>query len=323
MQQPASDQWVSIRQVVYPDLLISCLLTVGLSLGALFISVEVVRILLGLPVVLFLPGYVFVMTLFPRRAATAPSHLETGALSVVGSLSLLLGVGFLLNYTRWGITPQSVFGAICGLTVLLGGVATIRRPLRSNGVSLLTSRTRPSVANTVDRASRRDLLLGGVISFSLLFGITTALSAYLSPRRGETYTEFSVLAETEDGDLTASDYPTELLAGESHSLVTSITNKEQETTSYQVVVELQDRSQQGDSTVVVDREELSRYNTAVGAGETDRSQVTLTPTMIGSQLRLQFSLYLDDAPAEPSTTSAYRTTHLWVSVADSAETSAS
>jgi uncharacterized membrane protein len=48
----------------------------------------------------------------------------------------------------------------------------------------------------------------------------------------------------------------------------------------------------------------------------------VTPRTTGERLRLQYLLYLDDPPENPTAENAYRSVHHWVNVTESSSASA-
>jgi hypothetical protein len=84
-----------------------------------------VRWVLGSMFVLFLPGYVTVEALFPKGRDL--DGIERSALSVGLSLTLVMLVGLLLNYTPWGIRLTPIVISLTILTVGLAFVALWRR----------------------------------------------------------------------------------------------------------------------------------------------------------------------------------------------------
>ena len=76
-----------------------------------------VRIFLGLPLVLFLPGYTLIATLFPRKGDL--DGIERIALSFGLSIAItpLLGLG--LNYTPFGIRLTPVLTVLSLFTIAL------------------------------------------------------------------------------------------------------------------------------------------------------------------------------------------------------------
>lgn len=77
----------------------------------------VVRWVLGTILVTFIPGYVTIEALFPRSRMDS---FERAGLSVGLSLVLAMFVGFLLNFSPWGISLDPI---VVALTVLTIGVA--------------------------------------------------------------------------------------------------------------------------------------------------------------------------------------------------------
>jgi len=65
-----------------------------------------IRIILGLPLVLFLPGYSLIAALFPRKADL--DGIERVALSFGLSLAIVPLLGLVLNYTPFGIRSSPV-----------------------------------------------------------------------------------------------------------------------------------------------------------------------------------------------------------------------
>jgi hypothetical protein len=85
----------------------------------------VLRWILGSVFVLFIPGYVTVEALFPKGRDL--DGIERFALSVGLSLTLVMLVGLLLNYTPWGIRLTPIVVSLTILTVGLALVALGRR----------------------------------------------------------------------------------------------------------------------------------------------------------------------------------------------------
>jgi len=89
-----------------------------------------VRVLLGLLLVLFLPGYSLVAALFPRRDDL--DGIERIALSFGLSIAVVPLLGLGLNYTQYGIRLVPVLLGLSLFTVLLAVVAGVRRGLVSD-----------------------------------------------------------------------------------------------------------------------------------------------------------------------------------------------
>ena len=84
-----------------------------------------VRLLLGLALVLFLPGYSLIAALFPGR--DDPDGIERIALSFGLSIAVVPLLGLALNYTPFGIRLVPILVVLSVFTVLLAVIACVRR----------------------------------------------------------------------------------------------------------------------------------------------------------------------------------------------------
>ena len=283
---------------------------------------------LGLPLLLFAPGYALVSLLFPgatpddvaeRSVARVRERGlgggERAALGVGVSLALVPPLGVALTVV-WTIDPTPVLASVSALTVAFAVGAAVRRlrrpadrrfavPLRS-----WLADTRGAVgAGPADAALNVGLAAAVVIAFAAV-GFSVAV-----PGPGQQYTDVSLLTQNETGELVAEDYPSEFTTGESKPIVLSLQNREGERTSYTVVVELQRvrQASDGSANVVQDRE-LARFTPSVDAGSTWRTRHDATPTMTGDDMRLTYLLYRGEPPESPTTSNAYEHVHVWVNV---------
>lgn len=141
------------------DLMIAGALAItALALTLLGIDIPVLRLLLGLLLVLALPGYALSAALFPRSdLAVADRALYT--LSI--SLSAVILSGFLLHNSPWGLRPDSWAVMLAYLTLAGCLVAFARRYMI------------PLEPIVEARVSRRSLKLnpGQVLLFGLAIGV--------------------------------------------------------------------------------------------------------------------------------------------------------
>ena len=84
-----------------------------------------IRVALGFLASLYLPGYTFIEALYPKKDEL--EELERFALGVGLSLALTPLVGFVLNYTPWGIRLDPITAALTLLTLALGLVGVYRK----------------------------------------------------------------------------------------------------------------------------------------------------------------------------------------------------
>jgi hypothetical protein len=106
------------------------ILTLGVFLSTVYLLPQIppfnwIRVGLGMLTSLYLPGHVFIEALYPQRSEL--EELERFALSIGLSLALTPLVGFILNYTPWGIRLDPITVAITLLTILLGLFSEYRK----------------------------------------------------------------------------------------------------------------------------------------------------------------------------------------------------
>jgi uncharacterized membrane protein len=293
-----------------------------------------VRVLLGLPLVLFLPGYAFVAALFPE-AGEGPALDEDGAdestrergidgiervaLSFGLSIAISPLLGLVLNFTPWGIRLVPILVTLGGFTLVSTAVAAVRRrqlqpderfrvPYRDWYASAREELLSPE--------TRLDGALNVLLALSVLLAMGSVGYAIAVPKDGERFTELYVLTESDDGNLVADDYPTNFTRGEGKPLVVGIGNQEHEEVTYSLVVALHRVETATNETTVLERQELSRERTTLSHNETWHRPYEVVPTMTGENLRLTFLLYKSSAPAQPTVDNAYREVHLWVNVTE-------
>ncbi|MEF8868017.1 MAG: DUF1616 domain-containing protein [Haloarculaceae archaeon] len=304
------------------------------------------RAALGFGFVLLAPGYALVAALFPGRGARgrwvdcgagggendsgaggrekdcaaagrdAPGDAARAALGVLSSVVLAALVGVALSLTV-GLTPASAVVALAAVTV--GGAAVAARRRRTLApeerftvpLGAWTAATRSALT---DPETRGDAALNVVLAVVVVVSLGGVAYATAVPGDGERFTEFYLLAEDADGDLVAAGYPTEFTAGEPRSQYVGLRNREGETVSYTVVVQLQRVTVTNDSVRVREREELRRFTPEVAAGETWRRNHTVVPTLTGERLRLTYLLYRGAPPAEPTVGNADQHAYTWIDV---------
>ncbi len=97
----------------------------------------IVRYILGVIFILWLPGYAFIKALFPNRLPVSFARIlgtsgrnldivERVVLSIGMSLALVPIVGLLLNYTPWGIRLTPVTLSLAALTFAFSTAAILR-----------------------------------------------------------------------------------------------------------------------------------------------------------------------------------------------------
>jgi uncharacterized membrane protein len=222
-----------------------------------------------------------------------------------------------LNFTPFGIRLVPIVVSLSLLVVSLTAIAARRRwalPEEERLTVPWRAWLDAGRRELFEPETRTDAVLNVLLVVSLVVAVSSVGYAVAVPKQGESFSEFYLLTEEEDGELVADDYPTEFVAGESRSLVVGIGNQEHQTTAYTVVVELNRVQIQNNSSRVLDEERLRTFETRLAHNETWQRRHTVTPDMTGENLRLTYLLYRGDAPQNPTTANAYRELHLWVNV---------
>jgi len=77
---------------------------------------NVLRIILGIPFLLFFPGYTLMAALFPQKEGI--NGTQRVALSFGLSIAIVPLIGFALNYTPWGIKLVPIMYTITSFILL-------------------------------------------------------------------------------------------------------------------------------------------------------------------------------------------------------------
>lgn len=273
----------------YVDLLAvagSSLLLVALVL--VVPSAKPLRIILGLPFVLFFPGYALMAALFPRKEDLDP--IERIALSLGLSIAVVPLIGLGLNYSPWGIRLEPILAFITLFILLAAAIAAYRRRELevSEAFAIETEFQLPkwSESRLPDR-----LLAVGLGASLIALGVTGYFVA-TSSGSSESFTEFYILGP---GRL-AEDYPSVITLGDDADVFVGVTNREGEDTTYRFEVRIDgDITNELESVYIIE-------------GDTWENRVTIVPAHIGPEQKVEFLLYREGA-GDP-----YRNLHLFIDV---------
>lgn len=276
---------------------IDLILVVALSLALVAVVLALpwaraARIVLGLPFLLFAPGYALVAALFPRRGDL--EMLERLALGLALSLAVVPLIGLALNYSPWGLRLEPILAFVTLFVVLAAAAALLqRRRLPPDEAFALALEVRPPGWSRL-RLADRLLVLALVLSLAGL----GATAYFVATSRGSTegFTEFYVLGE---GGM-AEGYPTTVRLGERAEVTLGVVNREGREATYRIVVRIDGESTDGFGGLVL------------ADGERWQGRVSLVPARAGEAQRVEFLLYKDGG-SEP-----YRTLYLFLDV-ESAE----
>lgn len=227
-------------------------------------------VVLGVPFVIFSPGYTLVAAIYPRM--TRLSGIERAALSFGMSLAVVPMMGLILSLTPWGIAAESIVGSTASFILVMAAIAWFRRPS-------LPEAERFSIDFTVSPAilgnTTKLRLLSVILILAVLGTAGTVGYTLTSPHPGQSFTEFYILG----CGGTATDYPKELRLGQGGRVVTGIVNHEHETTTYRLEVSIDGLRDNEVGPIVLEHD------------ETWETEVSFVPQVAGERQNVEFVLY--------------------------------
>ncbi len=246
------------------------------------------RIALGLPFVLFFPGYTLIAALFPKKDDL--DGIERVALSFGLSIAVAPLIGLGLNYSPWGIRLAPILLSLIVFILCMGATAFFRRDRLPR-----EDRFCPTFEFEVP-IWREQPVLDKVLSIALIAAILFAAGSicYVAavPKTGEKFTEFYILGM--DGK--AEGYPRELAAEEEGEVIAGVVNHEYRQEKYFVEIKMDDLTLPRKGPITLGHEK--KWEEAV----------TFSYPGARENLKVEFLLYRegDEKP--------YRSLHLWVNV---------
>jgi uncharacterized membrane protein len=260
------------------------------------LSESMLRNLLGLPLVLFLPGYALIAALFPAKSDL--DGIERTALSFGLSIAVVPLIGLGLNYTPWGIRLLPILISLSVFTFFMCGLAYLRRTtlLETEAFEVPFKETALSFKAEILKKpdSKLDKALTIFLILSILLSVATLIYVVITPKEGERFTEFYILGS--DGK--ADNYSTKYVLGESSTVIVGIVNHEYMPVNYTMEIRLENRSLP---------ENLQKITLA--NNETWEKPVALTPPFEGKNMKLEFLLFKESNMSAP-----YRDLNLWIDV---------
>jgi len=245
-----------------------------------------VRTVLGLIMVLFLPGYSLISALFPGKKDL--DGIERIALSFGLSIAITPLLGLILNYTPFGIRQIPSLISISIFTIICTIMAYIRRLKVDEKERFVLSFTyKPTLPK-----KRIDKALTIILMVSILASIFALIYVIVTPKEGEKFTEFYVLGP---GGM-ADNYPKNLKIGENGTVILGVVNHEYAPTNYTIRVMWAD-------------ELIGKIPIRLSHNETFEREFVFSARGNGTQ-KLRFLLYKEDLE-EP-----YRTLHIIIDVSD-------
>jgi uncharacterized membrane protein len=297
---------------------------------------EVLRSIIVLPMIIFIPGYLLVSVLFPtKKTDKGIDDIQRVALSLGLSLVLVPLLGLGLYYIVGGLTLQTILFGL-GVFIFIVGILAIYRWYR----------TPPDIRHTIQISislPTNETKLDKILTIALIICIATTLILVtyvaITPKPGEHFTEFYILGSQH----LASNYPMNLTTGENTTIILGVVNHEKTTMNYSIEVWLSNQTTQLNTSTnmnetiyhnlwFMDKINTTLPSTPINLEELSTSQweykYTFNITWKGNY-KMMFLLYVtptqmysknDDymmialQKVEEDTTTAYRTVYLWINV---------
>ncbi|HID20317.1 MAG TPA: DUF1616 domain-containing protein, partial [Methanophagales archaeon] len=248
------------------------------------------RIIFALPILLFLPGYVLIAAMFPRREEL--SGIERFTLSIGLSIAIFVFDGFAISVTAWRFRPEPIILSLSLITLILTLITFLVRlripkeerfylnfSVFSQFFESLRSEEKPS---EIERA----LIIALVGSIIIASGMLVYAKITFDEER---FTAFYILGEGGK----AEDYTKEVYLLEPSSMIVGIENYEHAPANYTLQLKFGGYP-------------LHEQQIKLEQGEKWEDVVSFIPKHVAKHAKLEFLLYKDGS------TDPYRSVHLWV-----------
>jgi len=246
------------------------LFVVALVAIIIFLPGNPLRIILGIPIAVFLPGYAFLEALFPKKMQL--SGIERVILSFILSLAIVPLIALILYFTPLGVKLEPVLYATSGFIVFASIIAWLRRrrlPIEER-FKIELKLTRP--------VWNRQTTIGSVVLMVIILGAIGILVYFAShPQPADAYTEFYLSPVTGE-DLS---YLSTLHLGQEAEVDVEVVSHELVAANYQIDVLLN-----GVSYKKLDKKLLQ-------PGEKSMQMVSFTFAEMGLKQKVEFVLYKD------------------------------
>jgi uncharacterized membrane protein len=254
------------------------------------LSDTIIRTILGIPMVLFIPGYVLITVLFPKKDDL--ETIERIALSFGLSIAVVPLIGLGLNFTPFGIRLIPILISLCIYAIILIYVAIYRRRKlpEDDQFSVQFHNIYDIVNKEIDVQNRTDKILTVILIFSIILALGALIYVVTVPKIGEKFTEFYILGPEGKAD----NYPTELKLNSSTTLMTGLVNHEYSLVNYTIQI-------------ILDKDVLLSEKLMLNHNETWQNNMTFVPDKVGNDEKLELLLFKENNFTVP-----YRELHLWV-----------
>jgi uncharacterized membrane protein len=320
-KEPVDSNYSAMFESEFPrDLrLMIVLLATGIAAIYLpFLNATLLRYVLPLPVLLFIPGYCLIAAVFPNEDDI--DLLARIVLSIGLSIAVVILLGLGLNFTPRGIQLDPVVLVVTTFTLVMILVANYRRALLPiekrftipifKIAADIRETALPSGENTVDH------LLSIALTAVIIIAIITTAFVIFFPNNGERFSEFYVLSENH----TSSDYPVQIVPGADYPLYIGIGNHEQRNVTYTIETWIlqTEFNPVTNTSHILTMDPVEEMTANLGHNESRIIPYNLSVRKSGYD-RVEFLLFNETVPGAGVTGSdrineSYRDLHLWIKV---------
>ena len=233
-QPPTTISPVFFRQDV-PAVLILIVVWLTASIAAIYLPIlneTPIRIALAIPVILFIPGYCLLASLFPKNGDL--DLMARMVLSIGVSIAIVPLIGLGLNFTPWGIRLDPIVLSLILFTLVMTLIILYQRSRLPSEerfrvpVSEIAAAIKEEFWKKEDTRGAR--ILNAVLAVAILITLLTAVYVVTVPREGEQFTEFFILGENR----TVANYPDWIIPGRNYSMFVGVGNHENGDSTYTI-----------------------------------------------------------------------------------------
>ena len=282
-------------------------------------NTTLLRLVLALPVILFIPGYCLIAALFPKNGDIG--LIERIMLSIGVSIAIVPLIGLGLNFTPWGIRLDPIMIVLTLFTWVMVLIAHYQRAMLPSEERFrilfftisgeMRQKFLPSEENRVDR------FLNIILTLVILTAIITTIYVILvAPKEGERFTEFFILGENR----TAADYPDLIIAGYNYPMYIGVGNYENRNMTYTIetwILRTEFDNVTNTSSIIA-MDPIDQLSVTLAHNATKVMPYNLSIMKTGYN-RVEFLLFNESIPnpyvsGSDRINASYRTIHLWVNI---------
>ena len=233
LQSPPNSPAVQTRK--FPADLLLVVVWLAAASAAIYLTTTdalPLRVVLALPLLLFIPGYCVIAALFPKDGDI--DLIERFVLSFGLSMVIVPLIGLGLNFTSWGIRLEPILISVTLFTLVMVFLAYFARTALPHDEQFRIHFFRAAAAIregiVPSRQRRFDRICGVVLALAILITIATAIYVITVPRLGEPFSEFFILGKNR----TAENYPDHIMPGQMYPMFVGVRNHEYRNTRYTI-----------------------------------------------------------------------------------------